>query len=141
MMTGDLVRCRDYRIEETDDWDQIGLVVRYDSLMKTVHVLVQSTGEIKKYRWRFQGRIPLLSKPGKDTALFLNPIFHTINKEEFKFNIKAYSYRDATADLFRMLNINYIWLLNCEMPGKHFPNNYVAGKTHSIDLTKHQKKN
>ena len=52
MMTGDLVRCRDYRIEETDDWDQIGLVVRYDSLMKTVHVLVQSTGEIKKYRAR-----------------------------------------------------------------------------------------
>ena len=50
MMAGDLVRCRDYRIEETDDWDQIGLVVRYDSLMKTVHVLVQSTGEIKKYR-------------------------------------------------------------------------------------------
>ena len=50
MMKGDLVRCRDYRIEETDDWDQIGLVVRYDSLMKTVHVLVQSTGEVKKYR-------------------------------------------------------------------------------------------
>tara|TARA_B100000424_G_C22940630_1_gene500503 strand:+ start:1045 stop:1278 length:234 start_codon:yes stop_codon:yes gene_type:complete len=50
MMTGDLVRCRDYRIEETDDWDQIGLVVQYDSLMKMVHVLVQSTGEVKKYR-------------------------------------------------------------------------------------------
>ena len=50
MMKGDLVRCRDYRIEETDDWDQIGLVVHYDSLMKTVHVLVQSTGEVKKYR-------------------------------------------------------------------------------------------
>ena len=66
---------------------------------------------------------------------------YTINKEEFKFNIKAYSYRDATADLFRMLNINYIWLLNCEMPGKHYPNNYKAGSTRSIDLTKHQNKN
>ena len=50
MMEGDLVRCRDYRIEETDEWDQIGLVIKYDSLMKTVHVLIQSTGEIKKYR-------------------------------------------------------------------------------------------
>jgi len=66
---------------------------------------------------------------------------HTINKEEFKFNIKAYSYRDATADLFKMLNVNYIWLLNCEMPGKHFSKHYAAGKTHSIDLTKHQNKN
>ena len=66
---------------------------------------------------------------------------HTINKEEFKFNIKAYSYRDATADLFRILNINYIWLLNCEMPGKHFSKHYEAGKTHSINLTKHQIKN
>ena len=50
MMAGDLVRCRDYRIEETEEWDQIGLVVKYDSLMKTVHVLIQSTGEVKKYR-------------------------------------------------------------------------------------------
>jgi len=50
MMKGDLVRCRDYRIEETEEWDQIGLVVEYDSLMKTVHVLIQSTGEVKKYR-------------------------------------------------------------------------------------------
>jgi|13_taG_2_1085334.scaffolds.fasta_scaffold145739_2 hypothetical protein len=66
---------------------------------------------------------------------------HTINKEEFKFNIKAYSYRDATSDLFRMLNVNYIWLLNCEMPGRHSHMNYHAGKTHSIDLIKYQQKN
>ena len=50
MMKGDLVRCRDHRAYEVDEWDQVGLVVEYDSLMKTVHVLVQSTGEVKKYR-------------------------------------------------------------------------------------------
>ena len=50
--------------------------------------LVES-GEIKKYRWRFQGRIPLLPKPGKDTLLFLNPIFHTINKED-KRNMRRF---------------------------------------------------
>ncbi len=50
MMKGDLVRCRDYRAVEVSEWDQVGLVVEYDSLMKTVHVLIQSTGEIKKYR-------------------------------------------------------------------------------------------
>ena len=66
---------------------------------------------------------------------------HTINKEEFKFSVKAYSYRDAASELFRMLNVNYVWLLNCEMPGKHSHMNYHAGKTHSIDLTKYQKKN
>ena len=66
---------------------------------------------------------------------------HTINKEEFKFSVKAYSYKDAASELFRMLNVNYVWLLNCEMPGKHSHMNYHAGKTHSIDLTKYQKKN
>ena len=46
------------------------------------HNKVVDNGGIKKYRWRFQGRIPLLEKPNKDTPLFLNPIFHTINKED-----------------------------------------------------------
>ena len=54
-----------------------------------LHNKLVESGEIKKYRWRFQGRIPLLSKPGKDTALFLNPIFHTINKED-KRNMKKF---------------------------------------------------
>ena len=40
------------------------------------------TGAIKNYRWRHQGRIPLLLKPDKDTPLFLNPLFHIINKED-----------------------------------------------------------
>lgn len=66
---------------------------------------------------------------------------HTINKEEFKFNVKAYNYKDAIGDLFKMFNPNYIWLLNCEMPGRHTHMNYHAGKTHSIDLTKYNKKN
>ena len=46
------------------------------------HNKIVDSGEIKNYRWRFQGRIPLLEKPNKDTSLFLNPIFHTINKED-----------------------------------------------------------
>ena len=50
--------------------------------------LVQS-GDIKNYRWRFQGRIPLLPKPSKDTPLFLNPIFQTINKED-KRNMRKF---------------------------------------------------
>ena len=46
------------------------------------HNKIVNSGEIKKYRWRFQGKIPLLAQPNKDTLLFLNPIFHTINKED-----------------------------------------------------------
>lgn len=46
------------------------------------HNQIVDSGVIKNYRWRFQGRIPLLEKPSKDTPLFLNPIFHTINKED-----------------------------------------------------------
>ena len=53
------------------------------------HNLLVESGEIKKYRWRFQGRIPLLPKPEKDTLLFLNPIFHTINKED-KRNMRRF---------------------------------------------------
>ena len=66
---------------------------------------------------------------------------HTINKEEFKFNVKAYDYKGAVAELFKMLNPNYVWLLNCEMPGKHSYMNYKAGSTRAIDLTKYQNKN
>lgn len=46
------------------------------------HNKLVESGECKNYRWRHQGRIPLLSKPDKDTPLFLNPLFHTINKED-----------------------------------------------------------
>ena len=66
---------------------------------------------------------------------------HTINKEEFKFNVKAYDYKRAVSELFKMLNPNYVWLLNCEMPGKHSYMNYKAGSTRAIDLTKYQNKN
>ena len=45
MLKGELVRCRAYNL-----WEQVGIVIEYDSLMKTVHVLIQSTGEVKKYR-------------------------------------------------------------------------------------------
>ena len=53
------------------------------------HNQLVESGDIKKYRWRFQGRIPLLAKPSKDTPLFLNPIFHTINKED-KRNMRRF---------------------------------------------------
>ena len=46
------------------------------------HNKIVDAGEIKNYRWRFQGKIKLLPKPNKDTPLFLNPLFHTINKED-----------------------------------------------------------
>ena len=46
------------------------------------HNQLVETGAIKNYRWRHQGRIPLLLKPDKDTPLFLNPLFHIINKED-----------------------------------------------------------
>lgn len=51
------------------------------------HNKLVESGEVEKYRWRFQGKIPLLPDPNKDTPLFLNPIFHTINKED-KRNMK-----------------------------------------------------
>ena len=40
------------------------------------HNQLVEIGDIKKYRWRFQRKIPLLPKPSKDTPLFLNPSFH-----------------------------------------------------------------
>ena len=53
------------------------------------HNLLVESGEIEKYRWRFQGRIEPLSQPSKDTFLFLNPLFHTMNKED-KRGIKKF---------------------------------------------------
>ena len=48
------------------------------------HNKIVDSGEIKNYRWRFQGKIKLLPKPNKDTPLFLNPLFHIINKDDKK---------------------------------------------------------
>lgn len=53
------------------------------------HNSLVESGEIAKYRWRFQGRIEPLPKPTKDTFLFLNPLFHIMNKED-KRNIKKF---------------------------------------------------
>ena len=46
------------------------------------HNQLVDSGEIKNYRWRHQGRIPSIAKPDKDTPLFLNPLYQTINKED-----------------------------------------------------------
>ncbi len=46
------------------------------------HNKLVDSGEIKKFRWRHQGRIPLIPQPDKDTPLFLNPLSQTINKED-----------------------------------------------------------
>ena len=46
------------------------------------HNKLVDSGDIKNCRWRHQGRIPLIPKPDKDTPLFLNPLYHTINKED-----------------------------------------------------------
>ena len=46
------------------------------------HNKLVESGDIKNYRWRFQGRIKPLEKPNKNTPLFLNPVFHTMNKED-----------------------------------------------------------
>ena len=48
-MKGDLIRCRDWRSND-DEWNDIGIVVEYDSLMKTVKALMQSSGIVKSYR-------------------------------------------------------------------------------------------
>ena len=53
------------------------------------HNLIVASGEITNYRWRFQGEIPLLPQSNKDTYLFLNPLFHTMNKED-KRSIKKF---------------------------------------------------
>ena len=53
------------------------------------HNALVDSEEISNYRWRFQGKIPLLDKPNKDTPLFLNPLFHTMNKED-KRNLKKF---------------------------------------------------
>ncbi len=59
---------------------QKGIKIRNQQIEE--HNKLVDSGEICKFRWRFQGRIPLIPKPNKDTSLFLNPIFHTINKED-----------------------------------------------------------
>ena len=53
------------------------------------HNAIVDSGDISNYRWRFQGRIPLLEKSNKDTPLFLNPLFHTMNKED-KRNLRKF---------------------------------------------------
>ena len=59
---------------------QKGIKLRNEQIEE--HNKIVDSGEISKFRWRFQGRIPPIPKPNKDTPLFLNPIFHTINKED-----------------------------------------------------------
>ena len=53
------------------------------------HNAIVDSGDISNYRWRFQGRIPLLERSNKDTPLFLNPLFHTMNKED-KRNLRKF---------------------------------------------------
>ena len=45
------------------------------------HNSLVATGEIKKFRWRFQGQSSLYLG-FNDTPLFLNPLNHVINKED-----------------------------------------------------------
>ena len=62
------------------------------------HNKIVDSGEISKFRWRFQGRIPLIPKPNKDTSLFFNPIFHTVNKED-KRNMKRIEQENRLDDV------------------------------------------
>ncbi len=57
-----------------------GVKLRNEQIEK--HNKLVDSGDIQNYRWRHQGRIPLIPKPDKDTLLFLNPLYHTINKED-----------------------------------------------------------
>jgi|TARA_R110002072_G_scaffold45292_1_gene126108 hypothetical protein len=66
---------------------------------------------------------------------------HTINKEEFKFNVKSHTYQDAVRQLWKMLDPNYVWRLNCEMPGRDYGTYYSPGNTRSISMIEHQNKN
>lgn len=49
MMKGDLIRCRDFQSDDKE-WNDIGVVVEYDELLKTVKALMQSSGLVKAYR-------------------------------------------------------------------------------------------
>lgn len=49
MMKGDLIRCRDWRAEEKE-WNDVGIVVEYDELLKTVKAVMQASGLVKAYR-------------------------------------------------------------------------------------------
>tara|TARA_S200002703_G_scaffold114171_1_gene99655 strand:- start:1620 stop:1865 length:246 start_codon:yes stop_codon:yes gene_type:complete len=49
MMKGDLIRCRDFGAD-VNEWDDIGIVIKYDSLMKTVTAVMQGSGLVKSYR-------------------------------------------------------------------------------------------
>jgi|TARA_R110001592_G_scaffold231819_1_gene489043 hypothetical protein len=66
---------------------------------------------------------------------------YTINKEEFKFNVNSYDYKAAVTYLWKMLDPNYVWILNCEMPGRDHGHYYEPGNTRSISLVSHQNKN
>lgn len=47
MMSGDLVRCKNWREK---DWSDVGIVIEYDSRMKVATILTQKSGELKKFR-------------------------------------------------------------------------------------------
>ena len=49
MMKGDLIRCRDYQSDDKE-WNDVGIVVEYDQLLKTVKAVMQSSGLVKAYR-------------------------------------------------------------------------------------------
>ena len=59
---------------------QKGIKLRNEQIEE--HNKIVDSGEISKFRWRFQGRIPPIPKPNKDTPLFFYLFFHTINKED-----------------------------------------------------------
>jgi len=80
-----------YWIDSVKSHLEKGVKLR-NQIIEEHNQLVES-GEIKKYRWRFQGRIPFLPEPEKDTLLFLNPIFHRINKED-KRNMRRFEAED-----------------------------------------------
>ena len=47
MLKGDLVRCRDFR-QEDSEWNEVGVIVEYESWEKIATVLMQKSGEVKR---------------------------------------------------------------------------------------------
>tara|TARA_R100000458_G_C8219541_1_gene204357 strand:+ start:643 stop:969 length:327 start_codon:yes stop_codon:yes gene_type:complete len=101
-------------------------------------------------------RTSLMNKPNPNidvTTKTYRFFGYTTNKERFTFNVKSHNYPAAVEDLFKMLDPNFIWQLNCELPGvlkfseyfdaygkKQNKTEHVAGPVKSLPVHEYQDK-
>lgn len=64
----------------------------------------------------------------------------TIDRENFKFNIKDTSFDNAYSKLWKMVDPNYVWKITVEFPGKDNGTGYEAGRIKELPVSEAQRK-